>query len=203
MASFLRNKNKVNSVTLHPVAQTIVTIIETLNFTFYIDALDQDGLLHNLMKSPIRLEGILDHKQNFLVFSPLFDLRILQKPLHEHLQTDPIVYKVNELSEIDIKDRIWGDFFKQLFTSIDSKKDVAKIQQNLNEHLPEELCKAFFNKKNLNDHAMGLLTHQTRSAIFRQREKLKKEKRKKETSDEIFTPTTPSLAEGAMQGELF
>ena len=58
MVAFLKNKKQIKSVTIHPVAQVVLSLIDDLKLTIPIENLSSSA--QEFMENTIRLEGILN-----------------------------------------------------------------------------------------------------------------------------------------------
>ncbi|MGB1262246.1 MAG: hypothetical protein ACPG52_04985 [Cognaticolwellia sp.] len=168
MAAFLRNKTKkkITSVKIHPMAKDLLSLIEALNLSIKPQQLSDQ--LITLIEETIKLEGVLDIETGeFLIFSPLFDLKVTSKTLEQMLNKNTITHRKEVMSDCEIEMIIWGDFFKNISTSIRFVDDIAIIQPALKNILPNHICQSFFGTKHLTQYNFCDLLNVDRGLITR------------------------------------
>ncbi len=189
MVAFLKNKKQVKSVTIHPVAQVVLSLIDDLKLTIPIEKLSTSAL--ELIENTIRLEGILNDETGELqVFSPLFELRLSSKTLEQMLNKNTIIHRKDLIDEQWVESTVWGHFFKHISTSIRFADDIALIQPELKKILPCDICNDLFGKEKLSQHDFVSLIGTSRGQLTRAKNKISiKENQKTKSSSATFIPS--------------
>lgn len=189
MVAFLKNKKQIKSVTIHPAAQDILSLIDDLKLTIPIENLSSSTL--ELIENTIRMEGVLNEVTGELkVFSPLFDLRLTSKTLEQLLNKNTIIHRKDLVDEQWVESTVWGQFFKHISTSIRFTEDIALIQPKLKEILPPDICNDLFDKKKLSEDDFVGLIGTSRGKLTRAKSKIPiKENEKIKSSSSTFIPS--------------
>lgn len=189
MVAFLKNKKQIKSVTIHPVAQVVLSLIDDLKLTIPIENLSSSA--QELMESTIRLEGILNDETGELqVFSPLFELRLSSKTLEQMLNKSSIIHRKDLVDERWVESTVWGQFFKHISTSIRFVEDIALIQPELKTVLPFDICNDLFGKKKLSQYDFSDLIGADRGKLTRPISKIPPKKTQKiKSSSSTFIPS--------------
>jgi len=192
MAAFLKGKKKIISVTIHPAAQDILSLIGDLKLTIPTENLSNTIL--ELIEKTIKMEGILNDETGELqVFSPLFDLRLTSKTLEQMLNENTIIHRKDLVDEKWVESTVWGQFFKHISTSIRFADDIALIQPELKKILPFDICNDLFGKKKLSQYDFSNLIGADRGKLTRPISKIPPKKTQKIKSS--FSTFIPSLNE--------
>lgn len=189
MVAFLKNKKQVKSVTIHPAAQVVLSLIDDLKLTIQIEKLSTSAL--ELIENTIRLEGILNDETGELqVFSPLFDLRLTSKTLKQMLNENTIIHLKEMVDEKWIESTVWGQFFKHISTSIRFVDDITLIQPELKNILPFDICNDLFGKTKLSQYDFSDLIGADRGKLTRPISKIPPKKTQKiKSSSSTFIPS--------------
>lgn len=189
MAAFLKSKKKIISVTIHPAAQDVLSLIGDLKLTIPTENLSNSII--ELIEKTIKMEGILNDKTGELqVFSPLFDLRLTSKTLKQMLNENTIIHRKEMVDEKRIESTVWGQFFKHISTSIRFVDDLALIQPELKKILPFDICNDLFGKTKLSQHDFSDLIGEDRGKITRPISKIPPKKAHKVMSSSVtFIPS--------------
>lgn len=189
MAAFLKGKKKIKSVTIHPVAQVVLSLIDDLTLTIPTENLSNTIL--ELIEQTIKIEGVFDEVTGELqVFSPLFDLRLSSKTLEQMLNKNTIIHRKDLVDEKWIELTVWGQFFKHISTSIRFVEDIALIQPELKKILPFDICNDLFGKKKLSQYDFSDLIGADRGKITRPISKIPPKKAQKiKSSSSTFIPS--------------
>ena len=189
MAAFLKGKKKIKSVTIHPVAQVVLSLIDDLTLTIPTENLSNTIL--KLIEQTIKIEGVFDEVTGELqVFSPLFDLRLSSKTLEQMLNKNTIIHRKDLVDEKWIELTVWGQFFKHISISIRFVEDIALIQPELKKILPFDICNDLFGKKKLSQYDFSDLIGADRGKITRPISKIPPKKAQKiKFSSSTFIPS--------------
>ncbi|WP_159816882.1 hypothetical protein [Colwellia sp. 20A7] len=164
MASFLKSKKKIKLVTIHREAQEVLSLIDNLILTVPTGKLSKSTL--ELIEKTIKLEGVLNEETGELqVFSPLFDLGLTSKTLKQMLNKNTIIHRQEVVDDKLIESLIWVQFFKHISTSIRFIDDIALIQPQLKQLLPNNMCQKLFNKNFLTQHDFSYFINEDRSLL--------------------------------------
>ncbi|MBU2871044.1 hypothetical protein [Colwellia sp. E2M01] len=189
MVAFLKNKKQIKSVTIHPAAQDILSLIDDLKLTIPIENLSSSAL--ELIENTIRMEGVLNEVTGELeVFSPLFDLRLTSKTLEQLLNKNTIIHRKDLVDEQWVESTVWGQFFKHISTSIRFVDDIALIQPELKKIFPPDICNELFGKKKLSQYDFSGLIDADRGKLTRPISKIPPKKTQKiKSSSSTFIPS--------------
>jgi len=189
MAAFLKGKKKIISVTIHPAAQDILSLIGDLKLTIPTENLSNSIL--ELIEKTIKMEGVLNDKTGELqIFSPLFELRLSSKTLEQMLNKNTIIHHKDLVDEKWVESTVWGQFFKHISTSIRFADDIALIQPELKKILPFDICNDLFGKKKLSQYDFSDLIGADRGKLTRPISKIPPKKTQKiKSSSSTFIPS--------------